>query len=100
MIATGERHSVRSFVEKTFNKLDLDMDEHVAVDARYFRPAEVEILEGDSTKARTHLGWKPEVSFDELVTMMVDSDLELAKQERALVDAGLKNIEWPSGRHE
>jgi GDPmannose 4,6-dehydratase len=100
VIATGERHSVRSFVEATFAKLDLDAEEYVAVDPRYFRPAEVEILEGDSTKARTQLGWKPEVSFDELVTMMVESDLELAKQERALVDAGLKNIEWPNGRHE
>ena len=68
------------------------------IDKRYFRPAEVELLEGDASKARTILGWEPEVGFYELVEMMVASDLELAKQERALVDAGLKAIEWRNGR--
>ena len=67
------------------------------IDPRYFRPAEVDLLQGDATKARKVLGWEPKVTFDQLVEMMVDSDLELAKQERALVDAGLKTIEWNGG---
>jgi GDPmannose 4,6-dehydratase len=94
VIATGERHSVREFAEKTFHLLDLDWEEYVAVDVRYMRPAEVDLLQGDSSKARRELGWKPQVGFDRLVEMMVESDLQLAKQERALVDAGLKSIEW------
>jgi GDPmannose 4,6-dehydratase len=94
VIATGERHSVREFLAAAFSALDLAWEDHVEVDPRYFRPAEVDVLEGDSTKAREVLGWKAEVDFDGLVEMMVASDLELAKQERALVDAGLKSIEW------
>ncbi len=100
VIATGERHSVREMCERTFSLLDLDYREHVEVDSRYFRPAEVELLEGDASKARKVLGWEPEVGFSELVEMMVASDLALAKQERALVDAGLKEIEWRNGRPE
>ena len=100
VIATGERHSVREFVEAAFARLDLDPDRYVVVDPRYFRPAEVDVLEGDATKARLALGWTPKVTFPDLVAMMVESDLRLAQQERALVDAGLKQIEWPSGRHE
>jgi len=94
VIATGERHSVREFAEKAFQLLDLDWEQYVAVDPRYLRPAEVDILEGDFSKARRELGWTPKASFDELVEMMVESDLDLANQERALVDAGLKRIEW------
>jgi GDPmannose 4,6-dehydratase len=94
VIATGERHSVREFAEKTFDLLDLDWEEYVAIDERYMRPAEVDLLQGDASKARRELGWKPRVGFDHLVEMMVESDLELAKQERVLVDAGLKSIEW------
>jgi GDPmannose 4,6-dehydratase len=97
VVAMGERHSVREFAEKTFDLLDLDWEQYVAFDPRYMRPAEVDLLEGDSTKARKVLGWEPKVDFDELVEMMVKSDLELAKQERALVDAGLKTIEWTGG---
>jgi GDPmannose 4,6-dehydratase len=94
VVATGERHSVREFAQKTFDLLDLDWEEYVAFDPRYMRPAEVDLLQGDATKARKVLGWEPKVSFDELIEMMVEADLELAKQERALVDAGLKTIEW------
>ena len=94
VIATGERHSVREFAHKTFELLDLDWEKYVAFDPRYMRPAEVELLEGDASKARRELGWSPKVGFDQLVEMMVESDLELAKQEKALVDAGLKTIEW------
>jgi len=99
VISMGERRSVREFAELAFSKMDLDWETYVEVDARYFRPAEVELLQGDSTKARTQLGWKPKVTFTELVDMMLESDLALAKQERALVDAGLKNIEWRKGEN-
>jgi GDPmannose 4,6-dehydratase len=88
VVATGESYTVRQFVESVFSKLDLDPEQFVAVDPRYFRPAEVDHLEGDSTKIRTLLGWKPEISFDGLVTRMVESDLKLAERERTLADAG------------
>lgn len=100
VIATGESHSVREFCEIAFGLLGLDYTDHVRIDERYFRPAEVDVLEGDASKARRSLGWKPAVAFPDLVAMMVESDLELAKQERTLVDAGLKKIEWRNGRPE
>jgi GDPmannose 4,6-dehydratase len=82
VVATGETHSVREFLDETFGYLDLDWQEHVETDPRYFRPAEVDLLLGDARKARQALGWEPKVSFKELVTLMVDHDLELARQER------------------
>lgn len=88
VIATGETHSVREFAEKVFSKLGLDYAKYVAVDARYFRPTEVDVLLGDASKARKALGWQPRVSFDELIDMMIASDLESAKKEKTLVDAG------------
>ncbi len=88
VIATGETHSVREFAEKVFSKLDLDYTRYVAVDPRYFRPTEVDVLLGDASKAKNALGWQPKVSFDSLVDMMIASDLELAKKEKTLVDAG------------
>lgn len=81
VIATGETHSVREFIEKAFSCLDLDWQEFVEIDPRYFRPAEVDLLLGDASKARSLLGWEPKVTFDELVRLMVEHDLELAKQE-------------------
>ena len=75
VIGTGESHSVREFVELTFSYLELDWRKYVAIDPRYFRPAEVDFLHADPSKASQVLGWTPEVSFDELVVMMVDSDL-------------------------
>ena len=92
VIATGETHSVREFLEKVFQKLDLDIEKHVAIDSRYFRPTEVDVLLGDATKARKKLGWKPKVSFEQLVDMMVASDLEIAKKEKTLSDAGYASI--------
>lgn len=91
VIATGETHSVREFVEKVFSKLDLDYKKHVEVDAQYFRPTEVDVLLGDSSKARKILGWNPKVSFDQLIDMMIAADLELAKKEKTLVDAGFRS---------
>jgi len=88
VVATGETYSVREFVERVFAKLDLDYNKHVVVDKQYFRPTEVDVLLGDSTKARKILGWKPKVSFDKLVDMMVAADLELAKKEKTLLDSG------------
>jgi GDPmannose 4,6-dehydratase len=75
VIGTGESHSVREFVELTFSYLELDWREFVAIDPRYFRPAEVDYLHADASKARRVLGWEPQVSFEELVVMMVESDL-------------------------
>ena len=87
-IATGETHSVREFAEKVFRKLDLDYEKYVAVDPQYFRPTEVDVLLGDSSKAQKMLGWKPKVSFEQLIDMMIAADLELAKKEKTLVNAG------------
>ena len=76
VIATGETYSVRDFLTEAFGYAGLDWEKYVVVDPKYFRPAEVEFLLGDSTKARTVLGWKPKVSFKELVRTMVDADME------------------------
>ena len=75
VIATGETHSVREFLEIAFSHVGLDYTDYVVIDPAFIRPAEVDLLLGDSTKARTTLGWVPQVSFRELVTMMVDADL-------------------------
>jgi len=88
VIATGESHTVRTFVQKVFAHLDLDWEQHVRIDPRYYRPAEVDALRGDATKARRQLGWEPRVGIDELVRRMVVHDLELARQERTLREAG------------
>jgi GDPmannose 4,6-dehydratase len=77
VIATGETHSVRELVEVSFARAGLEVDDHVEIDPRFFRPAEVEHLIGDAAKAREKLGWEPRTSFRELVELMVDSDLEL-----------------------
>jgi GDPmannose 4,6-dehydratase len=88
IIATGETHSVRSFCEAAFGEVGLEYQDFVEFDARYLRPAEVDVLLGDPRKARERLGWQPRVTFSELVTMMVEHDLELARRERTLRDAG------------
>ncbi len=88
VIATGESHSVREFLEEACALAGLDWRRHVEVDPRYFRPTEVEHLQGDAAKARARLGWVPRVGFRELVKMMVEADLELARQELTLKRAG------------
>jgi GDPmannose 4,6-dehydratase len=88
VVATGEAHSVREFVERAFGCLSLDWKKHVEVDSRYLRPTEVDHLLGDPSKARKLLAWKPKVTFDELVRVMVDHDMELARQEQTLRQAG------------
>jgi GDPmannose 4,6-dehydratase len=89
VIGTGEAHSVREFAETAFAHVGLDWRDHVKVDPRYFRPAEVDFLQADPSKARRRLGWEPEVGFRELVAMMVDADVAQL-QER--VDGGLAAI--------
>ena len=84
VIATGETHSVREFLDEAFGLLDLDWKEHVEKDPRYYRPAEVDLLLGDASKARRVLGWEPKVSFKQLVRLMVEHDQELARQEKAM----------------
>ena len=84
VIATGETHSVKEFVEETFGYLDLDWKEHVAIDPWYYRPSEVDLLLGDSSKARKELGWEPRVGFKELVKLMVDHDMGLAREEKQI----------------
>jgi GDPmannose 4,6-dehydratase len=79
VIATGVMHSVRELIEIAFNYVGLDYKNHVVVDPQFFRPAEVELLCGDATKAHTILGWKPSISFKQLVEMMVENDLQLLK---------------------
>ena len=75
VIATGETHSVREFLDEAFGRLDLDWKQFVEIDPRYFRPAEVDLLVGDASKARRKLGWEPKITFKELVRTMVDADL-------------------------
>jgi GDPmannose 4,6-dehydratase len=75
VIATGETHSVREFLDEAFGNLDLDWKQYVEIDPRYFRPAEVDLLIGDASKARRKLGWEPKITFKELVRTMVDADL-------------------------
>jgi GDPmannose 4,6-dehydratase len=75
VIATGETHSVREFLDEAFGHLDLDWKQFVEIDPRYFRPAEVDLLIGDASKARRKLGWEPKITFKELVRTMVDADL-------------------------
>ncbi len=82
VIATGENHSVREFLELAFDRVKLDWRKYVTLDETYLRPTEVDVLIGDASKARKVLNWQPKVSFKELVAMMVDADLELAEREK------------------
>ncbi len=86
VIATGETHSVREFLDEAFRLLDLDWREYVEHDPRYDRPAEVDLLLGDASFAKKMLGWQPRVDFKGLVKMMVEADLVLAREEKALAE--------------
>src|SRR5258707_3289264 len=83
VVATGQTHSIKEFLDLSFGMLDLDWKQYVEIDPRYYRPAEVDLLLGDPGKARRQLGWEPKVTFDGLVKLMTDYDLELAKHEAA-----------------
>lgn len=97
VVATGESHSVREFLQEAFGQVDLDWEKYVEIDQRYFRPSEVDFLLGDASKAKTKLGWRPEVDFKTLVKMMVEHDLDLAQREKTLIEAGHSVI--LRGRH-
>jgi GDPmannose 4,6-dehydratase len=95
VLATGETHSVGEFCEEAFGLLGLDWREFVKHDPRYERPSEVDLLLGDAAKARRVLDWQPKVSFKELVRLMVEADMRVARQELAVQQAGgvLENAE-------
>jgi len=86
VVATGQTHSVREFLAEVFGHLELDWNDYVEIDPRYFRPAEVDVLLGDATKAARQLGWEPRVRFAELARMMTDCDWTKAREERVLAD--------------
>lgn len=88
VVATGASYSIRDFLTAAFGVLNMDWQQYVEIDPRYFRPTEVDFLHGDPSKANLKLGWKPKVSFQSLVEMMVAHDLELARQEKTLRSAG------------
>lgn len=92
VIGTGKSYSVREMVEYTFNKLDLDMDRYVKFDERYVRPAEVDHLRADISKANDKLGWFPETGFNELLDMMIQGDMDLAKKESLLKENGYARV--------
>ena len=81
VVATGETHSVGDFVERAFERAELDWKEHVEVNQAFIRPAEVDLLIGDASKAKRELGWQPEVTFEGLVDLMVDADMEMVASE-------------------
>jgi len=81
VIATGETHSVEEMVNEAFSYLDLDWKRHVEIDPRYYRPAEVDLLVGDASKAKSQLNWEPKVKFKELIRLMVDADVAELKKE-------------------
>ena len=84
MISTGETHSVREWIEECFGLLGLDWKKHVETDASYLRPAEVDLLLGDCSKAKRLLNWQPKVKFKDLAKMRVDADLKIAQREKVL----------------
>lgn len=86
VVASGEMHSVQEFLELVFGKLELNWKDYVEIDQRYMRPSEVDALCGDSTKLRTTLGWSPEYTFSQLVDSMIESDWDLARDEKLLRD--------------
>jgi GDPmannose 4,6-dehydratase len=77
VVCTGETHSVREFCQVAFQHVGLDFEDYVVIDEKFIRPAEVDLLVGDATKAEKQLGWKPHTAFPELVRIMVDADLDL-----------------------
>ncbi len=90
VISTGESHSVREFLDEVFGRLDMDWHRYVEIDARYFRPSEVDLLQGDASKAKRILKWQPRVGFKELARMMVEADLRGAERARVVRDHDAK----------
>jgi GDPmannose 4,6-dehydratase len=92
VVATGEHHSVREFLDVASAHAGVDWHAHVEIDPRYYRPTEVDFLQGDADKARRLLGWEPSTTFEQLVASMVDNDMELARQEQTLIRGGHKVV--------
>ena len=92
VVATGESYSVREFLDESFGLAGLNWQDHVEIDPRYFRPAEVDYLQGDSSKIRSELGWKPKIKFKDLVREMYEHDLEQAKQGKMLIANGFSKV--------
>jgi GDPmannose 4,6-dehydratase len=90
VIATGKIHTVRELLELASEHAGLDWHDFVEIDPRHYRPSEVDLLRGDASKARERLGWVPRTSFEELVRLMVDHDLAIARQERRLRELGVE----------
>jgi GDPmannose 4,6-dehydratase len=86
VVATGESHSVREFVAEVFSHLGLDWQKYVEIDPRYFRPSEVDYLQGDASKAKKVLKWEPKVTFKELASIMTDADMKIAENEKIIED--------------
>jgi GDPmannose 4,6-dehydratase len=94
VLATGETHTVRDFAKKAFEIVDLNYQDYVITSEAYYRPNEVEHLLGDSSKAKNELNWEPKTTFNDLVKLMVDSDLKHAESEKVLVEKGLLKPTW------
>jgi GDPmannose 4,6-dehydratase len=93
VIATGETHSVREFLVEAFSYAGLNWEDHVSIDAKYFRPTEVDLLIGDASKAKRVLGWQPTTTFKDLVRLMVDADIEALERQRSGADAARRTNE-------
>ena len=96
VLATGESHTVEDFLKLAFGKVNLNWEDFVTTDKKYERPNEVSYLLGDSSKAQKNLGWELKTSFSDLVEIMVESDIELAKQEKVLLENNLISPTWES----
>ncbi|MCC6126721.1 MAG: GDP-mannose 4,6-dehydratase [Pirellulales bacterium] len=96
VIATGRTHSIREFLDVAFEIVGLDWKKHVEIDPRYYRPAEVDMLLGDPSKAAGIMGWQPKVTFEQLAELMIASDWELAKRERMMADLGVESAKGAS----
>jgi GDPmannose 4,6-dehydratase len=94
VLATGETHTVRDFAKKAFEIVGLDYQDYVITSEAYYRPNEVEHLLGDSSKAKNELNWEPKTTFNNLVKLMVESDLKHAESEKVLVEKGLLKPTW------
>ena len=82
VIATGETHTVKEFIEEAFNYVNLNWKDYVKIDAKYYRASEVDFLQGDYAKAKEKLGWEPKVKFKQLVKLMIDAEFEEEKRAR------------------
>jgi GDPmannose 4,6-dehydratase len=94
VLATGETHTVKDFLQTAFSLLNLDWKDYILTSEKYLRPNEVEYLLGDYSKAKEHLDWNPETSFKELVEKMINADIELAKRDKVLLNEGLIEPTW------